>query len=260
MKSPLALQTPSQGAKIFVVDDTFSNLDVLRFYLEQEGHQVAFANTGERALQLIPKWQPQLILLDIMMIPMDGFEVCRRLKENESTAQIPIIFISALTSSDDLARGFREGGVDYLTKPLSRQEVLIKVKTQLERLHYRQSLLHLQQGLLTCSEYLLKSEPVAVLQLDAQASILACNAHAEQFLQLGVITFPITFDTWSHIFASQEQATLTQYWQQSLHLNQPQAFQLTTHTGQKFELHMFPLSLETHENVRLIVGLHHQAG
>ncbi len=202
------------GAKIFIVDDKLHNLDVLHLYLEQGGYEVAFANTGEKALQLIPKWQPHLVLLDIMMTPMDGFMVCRHLKEQVLTAQIPIMFISALNSSEDLARGFREGGVDYLTKPLSRQETLIKVKTQLERLWYRQYCLHLQQNLADCADYWLQSETPkwSIMQLDYHANLVACDAQTQDFLQLKSMIFPIPMALWMGFLAPHERDDFQQFW------------------------------------------------
>ncbi len=244
-----------QSAKIFIVDDTLNNVDILRFYLEQEGHKLAFANTGERALQLIPKWQPHLILLDIMMTPMDGFKVCCHLKENSHTAHIPIIFISALNSAEDIARGFRAGGVDYLTKPLSRQEVVIKVKTQLERVWYRQRMLGLQQDLLTCADYLLHPDKVlGILQLDVQGQLLACNQYAAQLLSLQQNELPVALSVWFSIFAEKEQTQFMQYWTERMY-HKTQAIQLRSQMDRLFELQIFSLLLEQNAQSCFIVCL-----
>ncbi|MBJ7899622.1 MAG: response regulator [Cyanobacteria bacterium RI_101] len=116
---------------ILIVDDTPANLDVLSSTLHGAGYEVAIALSGERALKLIQRTQPSLILLDVMMPEMDGFEVCRRLKQDPQTEGIPIIFITALTDLDSKMQCFRLGGVDYIPKPFQAQEVLARVKTHL---------------------------------------------------------------------------------------------------------------------------------
>lgn len=118
-------------SKILLVDDTPENLDVLSAILEDVDCQLLVATTGERALELTQKQQPDLILLDVMMPGMNGFDVCNRLKQDPSTAQIPIIFVTA--RSDDISLGFSVGGCDYITKPINADEVRARVKHQLER-------------------------------------------------------------------------------------------------------------------------------
>ncbi len=259
---PIESLTPQayiRNAKIFIVDDALANLDILRLYLEQGGHEVAFANTGEKALQLIPRWQPQLILLDIMMTPMDGFTVCRHLKANELTAKIPIIFISALTSTEDLTRGFREGGVDYLTKPFSRPEILLKVQTQLERVWYRQRSLRLQYDLSHCFEYLLNPEQhpdKGVLRLDYQGNILDCNDAAQDILQLEPTTMPIAVHTWTRLFQQEEVHTLKQHWQNSGLAPHTYQTQLRVENRQQhLQFKIFPLLAEHQEHTLLFVLL-----
>jgi len=116
---------------IMIVDDTPANLTVLRRILAEQGYLVRPALSGEIALKTIQADLPDLILLDIVMPGMDGFEVCSKLKAEEKTRDVPIIFISALDEIEDKMRAFSEGGVDYISKPFHAEEVLARVKTHL---------------------------------------------------------------------------------------------------------------------------------
>lgn len=123
---------PDQNNEILVVDDTVANLKLLLDMLIEKGYKVRPANNGEQALASVAIRKPELILLDIKMPGMDGYEVCRRLKEDEETRDIPVVFISAL---DDLAariKGFEVGGVDYISKPFQQEEVLMRVETHMQ--------------------------------------------------------------------------------------------------------------------------------
>ncbi len=116
---------------ILIVDDTPENIDILVELLEDFDKQIAIS--GEDALETAFEGEPpDLILLDIMMPEMDGYEVCRRLRANEKTKDIPIIFLTAKTQKDDIIKGFEVGGQDYLTKPFDARELMVRVKTQLE--------------------------------------------------------------------------------------------------------------------------------
>ncbi len=119
------------SSRILLVDDTPENLDVLSAILEDLECQLIVATTGERAIELAQKQCPDLILLDIMMPGMNGFEVCNLLKANPITAEIPIIFVTART--DDISVGFSVGGNDYISKPINADEVRARVRHQLER-------------------------------------------------------------------------------------------------------------------------------
>jgi PAS domain S-box-containing protein len=118
--------------EILIVDDTPITQNLLREILTAEGFQVRSANNGELALDLIAANPPQLILLDINMPGMDGFEVCRRLKSKEESAGIPVIFISGLTNLEEKVIGFGLGAVDFITKPFQRKELLARIRTQLD--------------------------------------------------------------------------------------------------------------------------------
>nr|WP_315187190.1 two-component system response regulator [uncultured Albidiferax sp.] len=117
-------------SKILVVDDEATNLQVLRHVL-QDGYRLVFAKDGSKALELARTEQPDLVLLDIMMPGMTGYEVCEALKRDAPTRHIPVIFVTALSDTDDEARGFDVGGVDYLTKPVSPAIVKARVRTHL---------------------------------------------------------------------------------------------------------------------------------
>jgi signal transduction histidine kinase len=118
--------------KILIVDDTPANIDVLSATLEREGFNIFMAPNGKVALKLIEKQKPDLVLLDIMMPDMDGYEVCRILKDGKDTQDIPVIFITGKSQVEDVVEGFRAGGQDYITKPIRQEEVLARVRTHLQ--------------------------------------------------------------------------------------------------------------------------------
>jgi len=118
-------------SKILIVDDVPENLQLLFNTLNEQGYQVRRAKNGAIALMAAQSMQPDLILLDIRMPDMDGYEVCRRLKELEQTREIPVIFLSAMDDVQDKVQSFEVGGVDFITKPFQVAEVLARVKHQL---------------------------------------------------------------------------------------------------------------------------------
>ncbi|MGK5026444.1 diguanylate cyclase [Janthinobacterium sp. RB2R34] len=119
-------------AAILIVDDAPANLELLRKLMSEQGYQVYVALSGERALAIAQRAQPDLILLDVMMPDMDGFETCHQLKQHPLTQRIPIIFMSASTDTDDVVAGFDIGAVDYIAKPLRMAEVCARVRAQLQ--------------------------------------------------------------------------------------------------------------------------------
>ena len=118
-------------AKLLIVDDKTANLDLLREMLAPLGHQIFFATSGAKALGIAASVLPDLVLLDVMMPEMDGFETCRRFKQDPALGEIPIIFVTARTDVEDLAQGFAAGAVDYVTKPVKQPEVHARVATHL---------------------------------------------------------------------------------------------------------------------------------
>lgn len=135
--SRTASRVSAQGADILVVDDTPANLQLLSGMLKEAGHRVRVVPSGTLALTSAVNRVPDLILLDINMPDLDGYEVCRRLKANPELARVPVLFISALSEPLDKVKAFSSGGVDYVTKPFQLEEVMARVCTHLEnrRLH-----------------------------------------------------------------------------------------------------------------------------
>lgn len=119
------------SARILVVDDTPANIQTLAATLKPKGYQVLVATHGRQALEVMAKARPDLILMDIMMPEMDGFEACERIKANADWRQIPLIFLTAKTETGDLVRGFELGAVDYVGKPFNTHELLARVNTHL---------------------------------------------------------------------------------------------------------------------------------
>jgi putative two-component system response regulator len=121
---------PENRRLILAVDDESTNLQLLRQIL-QDHYRLLFAKDGTRALELAHQEQPDLVLLDVMMPGMSGYEVCAALKAHPATAAIPVIFVTALTDTDDEVEGFEAGAVDYITKPVSPPIVRARVRTHL---------------------------------------------------------------------------------------------------------------------------------
>jgi two-component system, sensor histidine kinase and response regulator len=124
--------TDAQSATVLIVDDNPTNLSVLMAFLQEAGYTILVSTDGNSALERADYAQPDIILLDVLMPDIDGFETCRRLKAQATTADIPVIFMTALTETDDKLSGFEAGAVDYITKPLNRDEVLARVETHLK--------------------------------------------------------------------------------------------------------------------------------
>jgi len=121
----------NNAAQILIVDDNPQNLKVLGEMLSTQGYRLIAAQNGTKALNLLEKKKPDLILLDIMMPDIDGITVCRRLKQQEATQHIPVIFITALIETKTKLEAFAAGGVDYITKPFMEEEVLARVNVHL---------------------------------------------------------------------------------------------------------------------------------
>ena len=126
----MSVDIPNQGA-ILIVDDTPMNLEVLVQELTDQDFEVFVAIDGESAIEQLQYARPDIILLDVMMPGIDGFETCSRLKQNPETQDIPVIFMTALTNTEDKVKGFEAGAVDYVTKPIEPEEVHARVKTHL---------------------------------------------------------------------------------------------------------------------------------
>ncbi|MDD1621944.1 MAG: diguanylate cyclase [Methylococcaceae bacterium] len=162
-------------SNILLVDDEAAALKLLADILSDEGYRLRPFNNGELALRSMAAVPPELILLDIHMPGMDGFEVCRRIKANPQLREIPVIFISAATELEEKVRAFQAGGVDYITKPFQKEEVLARVKTHV-------TLNHSLKEMKRIAEELLKSEAnLKIAQAIAHLGHWEWDAHAEQF-------------------------------------------------------------------------------
>ena len=123
--------SPAERGVILIVDDTPDNLALLSDALDEVGYMVLVALDGLSALSRIQRRRPDLILLDAMMPGLDGFETCQRIKADPATADIPVLFMTALTDSEHVVKGFAAGGIDYVTKPINTEEVLARVASHL---------------------------------------------------------------------------------------------------------------------------------
>src|ERR1035438_2108270 len=126
--------TPSidlKGRSVLIVDDDRVNLKIIGGILRHEGYEISEAGSGEQALEIYAEYRPNLVLLDVMMPGIDGFEACRTLKKTYGETCAPVIFITAKNKADDIVMGFDAGGVDYLTKPFRPKEVLARIRTHL---------------------------------------------------------------------------------------------------------------------------------
>lgn len=119
------------SANVLIVDDVPDNIQVAMNFLKEEPYNLSFATRGQEALALMKTHEYDLILLDIMMPEMDGYEVCRRIKAEPRLQDIPIIFVTAKVDVDSISQGFRAGAVDYLCKPFHAEELLARVNTHL---------------------------------------------------------------------------------------------------------------------------------
>lgn len=155
---------------VLVVDDNVKNIQVVGTILTQEGFEVIPATSGLQALQRMEARPPDLVLLDVLMPDMDGFEVCRRLRENPETASLPVIFVSAANDTGAIVRGLKAGGVDYITKPFNKTELLARVRNQVELKRTRETsakILHEREKIISMVAHDLKN-PLGAIRFSAQ--------------------------------------------------------------------------------------------
>jgi putative two-component system response regulator len=183
------IETLIQQAKILIVDDEPLNLKVLKQVL-QDNYRLSFAKNGMDAIELVKKEKPSLILLDVMMPGMTGFEVCRHLKTDPETSTIPVIFVTALADEADESEGFAAGGVDYINKPISPALVRARVKTHLSLVHIdelKRTHLELIQRLGRAAEFKDNETGLHVMRMSHVSGRLALQLgmdahHAEQLV------------------------------------------------------------------------------
>lgn len=135
----------SADMRLLLVDDTPENLDVLNHILKPLNYNIAIAQDGEQAIKVAMHFNPDLILLDIMMPGIDGFETCRRLKKIDELKDVPVIFVTAKNSAEDIVNGFQSGGADYINKPFYKEEVYLRIENQLNLRVYLERLAELSK-------------------------------------------------------------------------------------------------------------------
>ncbi|MGD1895503.1 MAG: response regulator [Phormidesmis sp.] len=154
--------------KVLVVDDLLENLRLLANLLIEQGYDVKRSPDGAMALANVPRFQPDLILLDIMMPEMDGYSVCQQLKADPATQDIPVIFLSALDLTFDKVKAFDVGAADYINKPFHPAEVLARVKNQI-RIRQQSLQLQAQQAIIQLQSQQLKAAEEKLSALNATA-------------------------------------------------------------------------------------------
>lgn len=130
----------SSAATVLVVDDNTENIKLAAHYLREEGYRIAFSTDGEKTLSMAGQTVYDLILMDVMMPDIDGYETCRRLKKIPEYRDVPVIFLTARTDKESIVQGFHAGGADYLTKPFHGEELVLRVQTHLELKRSREKL------------------------------------------------------------------------------------------------------------------------
>lgn len=165
---------------VLVVDDVPANLGVLIEFLGHTGFKILVAESGHGALEQLAYVKPDIILLDVVMPGMDGLEVCRRLKQEAATRDIPVIFMTALTETVDKVAGFEVGGVDYVTKPVQPEEVLARVRAHLEIRRLQSELEEKNRALARELAWRAEAEDQLQQSLD-QAVIIALRDNSIQF-------------------------------------------------------------------------------
>lgn len=127
----MSLSPQITGSRILIVEDAPANIQTLSAILKEKGYQISVATNGVQALEILGKLRPDLVLLDVLMPEMDGFETCARMKASPEWHDIPIIFLTSKTETEDIVRGFELGAVDYVGKPFQTHELLARVNTHL---------------------------------------------------------------------------------------------------------------------------------
>jgi two-component system, sensor histidine kinase and response regulator len=182
MELPAQFSLPLPGdSVILVVDDVPQNIQVVGTMLREAGYSIMPAVSGPAALQRVQKKRPDLILLDLMMPEMDGLEVCRSLRADAGTRQIPIIFLTASNEMEHLVQGLQAGAVDYVTKPFNPPELLARVRTHLELKHSRDVIVRYSQALRALNDE--KNEFLGIAAHDLRNPLGAVRGYAELLLE-----------------------------------------------------------------------------
>jgi two-component system sensor histidine kinase/response regulator len=174
MNSDPSLPANSGTARgvVLVVDDQLKNIQIVGTILTKEGYEVIPATSGAQALQRTAARLPDLVLLDVVMPEMDGFEVCRRLRDHPDTSDLPVIFVSAANDAETIVRGLEAGGMDYITKPFNKAELLARVRTHVDLRRARETtarFLREKEHLVSMVAHDLKN-PLSAIKLSAQTA------------------------------------------------------------------------------------------
>lgn len=159
------------GMKVLIVEDMPDNAELIHKILKRLGLKLAIAANGEEALEKVPTFLPDVILLDVGLPGINGFEVCQRLKQNPKFKDTPVIFLSAFTDSSDISKGFQLGGIDYITKPFRKEEVFIRITNQLRLINDHRKLMVKEFSF----KEITRQTPDLVFQLDAERKITFAN-------------------------------------------------------------------------------------
>ena len=138
--SPTSPVEATRPPRVLIADDNPQGVELLEAYLSGTGYDVQTAADGDETLQQVSRWQPDLILLDIMMPKISGFEVCKRLRANPATANTAVLMITALDQPSDIDRAVEAGATDFLTKPINKTELLLRVRSALQSRLYKEQL------------------------------------------------------------------------------------------------------------------------
>lgn len=187
---------------ILIVDDVPQNIQVIAGHLGEEFYDLVMATSGEAALKAVEEDAPDLILLDVNMPGLNGFEVCSKIKKNNKLSGIPVIFLTARVDSEDIVSGFEAGAVDYVTKPFNKSELKARVKTHLE-------LYHLKEELILKNELLLKAsvtDPLTGLEnrrgilefLESERGRIKRGGKASGIILSDIDNFKSINDTYGH--------------------------------------------------------------
>lgn len=173
------MNTEKRLSQILVVDDTPENIQLLGAILKTNGYQIIVAENGLQVFDAIDLVVPDLILLDVMMPKMDGFEVCRRLKADDKTKDIPIIFLTAKSEMADIVNGFKLGAVDYIVKPFQMTELLARVKTHLDLKFYREEAEQRVEDIAR-----MKREHESLLRHEMNNQLMPIMGYAQMFVEM----------------------------------------------------------------------------
>ena len=159
------------GMKVLIVEDMPDNAELIHKILKRLGLKIALAADGEEALEKVPAFQPDIILLDVGLPGINGLEVCQRLKQDPANKDIPIIFLTAFSDSSDISKGFQLGGIDYITKPFRRDEVFIRITNQLRLISNHRKVIVKDFSFKTITNQV----PDLIFQLDPDRKITFAN-------------------------------------------------------------------------------------